>query len=171
MFPPKRTATSFPDRLNVEFALLHRERRRAMGVNRVILVGDAEDQVAVLMDNMTDTCSTKYYAVVKLLYARASKVYAIFTHGIFSGPAISRIYNAPSEAVGVTNTIPQEDEMMHSFKIQVTDISMILAEATQRADNSNCLLLVKPWPPRPPEYYDFKHCTLSLKNYFDFRIQ
>lgn len=142
-----------------------------MGVNRVILVGDAEDQVAVLMDNMTDTCSTKYYAVVKLLYARASKVYAIFTHGIFSGPAISRIYNAPSEAVGVTNTIPQEDEMMHSFKIQVTDISMILAEATQRADNSNCLLLVKPWPPRPPEYYDFKHCTLSLKNYFDFRIQ
>lgn len=47
------------------------------------------------------------------------KVYAILTHGIFSGPAISRINSAPFEAVVVTNTIPQEEKMKACPKIQV----------------------------------------------------
>jgi ribose-phosphate pyrophosphokinase len=55
----------------------------------------------------------------RLLTAGASKVYAICTHGIFSGPAISRINNSPFEAVVVTNTIPQEENMKNSNKIQV----------------------------------------------------
>ncbi|XP_068919088.1 ribose-phosphate pyrophosphokinase 2 isoform X1 [Petaurus breviceps papuanus] len=71
----------------------------------------------------------------RLLSAGATKVYAILTHGIFSGPAISRINNAAFEAVVVTNTIPQEDKMKHCSKIQVIDISMILAEAIRRTHN------------------------------------
>lgn len=46
-------------------------------------------------------------------------MYAILTHGIFSGPAISRINNACFEAVVVTNTIPQELHMKECPKIQV----------------------------------------------------
>lgn len=53
-------------------------------------------------------------------------MYAILTHGIFSGPAISRINNAAFEAVVVTNTIPQEDKMKHCSKIQV--LAILLAE-------------------------------------------
>jgi ribose-phosphate pyrophosphokinase len=49
----------------------------------------------------------------------AIKVYAICTHGIFSGPAVSRINSSPFEAVVVTNTIPQEENMQKSNKIQV----------------------------------------------------
>ncbi|VFV33650.1 ribose-phosphate pyrophosphokinase 2 [Lynx pardinus] len=73
--------------------------------------------------------------ILQLLSAGATKVYAILTHGIFSGPAISRINNAAFEAVVVTNTIPQEDKMRHCPKIQVIDISMILAEAIRRTHN------------------------------------
>jgi phosphoribosylpyrophosphate synthetase len=58
----------------------------------------------------------------RLLSAGATKVYAILTHGIFSGPAISRINSAAFEAVVVTNTIPQEDKMKHCSKIQVLSI-------------------------------------------------
>ena len=47
-------------------------------------------------------------------------MYAILTHGIFSGPAVSRINNAGFEAVVVTNTIPQETHMKESKKIQVS---------------------------------------------------
>lgn len=56
---------------------------------------------------------------VRLLEAGATKVYAILTHGIFSGPAISRINNACFEAVVVTNTIPQEQHMKDCPRIQV----------------------------------------------------
>jgi len=47
------------------------------------------------------------------------KVYAICTHGILSGPAISRINNSMFEAVVVTNTIPQDERMKAAPKIQV----------------------------------------------------
>lgn len=60
----------------------------------------------------------KLFSFGRLLSAGASKVYAICSHGIFSGPAISRINNSPFEAVVVTNTIPQEENMKNSNKIQ-----------------------------------------------------
>ncbi|XP_007889234.1 ribose-phosphate pyrophosphokinase 1 isoform X1 [Callorhinchus milii] len=130
-----KRVTSIADRLNVDFALIHKERKKANEVDRMVLVGDVKDRVAILVDDMADTCGTICHAADKLLSAGATKVYAILTHGIFSGPAISRINNACFEAVVVTNTIPQEDKMKHCPKIQVIDISMILAEAIRRTHN------------------------------------
>ena len=60
-----------------------------------------------------------FQKILRLVSAGATKVYAILTHGIFSGPAISRINDASFEAVVVTNTIPQEDKMKLCSKIQV----------------------------------------------------
>ncbi|KAK9401945.1 ribose-phosphate pyrophosphokinase 2 [Crotalus adamanteus] len=130
-----KRVTSIADRLNVEFALIHKERKKANEVDRMVLVGDVTDRVAILVDDMADTCGTICHAADKLVSAGATKVYAILTHGIFSGPAISRINNAAFEAVVVTNTIPQEEKMKHCPKIQVIDISMILAEAIRRTHN------------------------------------
>uniref|UniRef100_A0A8D0NFT0 Ribose-phosphate pyrophosphokinase 1 n=1 Tax=Sus scrofa TaxID=9823 RepID=A0A8D0NFT0_PIG len=106
----------------------------AGGAKRVTSIADRLN-VAILVDDMADTCGTICHAADKLLSAGATRVYAILTHGIFSGPAISRINNACFEAVVVTNTIPQEDKMKHCSKIQVIDISMILAEAIRRTHN------------------------------------
>uniref|UniRef100_A0A803Y9H8 Ribose-phosphate pyrophosphokinase 2 n=1 Tax=Meleagris gallopavo TaxID=9103 RepID=A0A803Y9H8_MELGA len=130
-----KRVTSIADRLNVEFALIHKERKKANEVDRMVLVGDVKDRVAILVDDMADTCGTICHAADKLVSAGATKVYAILTHGIFSGPAISRINNAAFEAVVVTNTIPQEEKMKHCPKIQFIDISMILAEAIRRTHN------------------------------------
>ena len=152
----------------MEFALIHKERKKANEVDRMVLVGDVKDRVAILVDDMADTCGTicraadksvpslvffpplsrptcparlfllkrsrllspcfihpHLYPLVflRLIDAGAIKVYAILTHGIFSGPAISRINNAPFEAVVVTNTIPQEEKMKSCPKIQVTPLS------------------------------------------------
>uniref|UniRef100_A0A8C7YHQ2 ribose-phosphate diphosphokinase n=1 Tax=Oryzias sinensis TaxID=183150 RepID=A0A8C7YHQ2_9TELE len=114
-----KRVTSIADRLNVDFALIHKERKKANEVDRMVLVGDVKDRVAILVDDMADTCGTICFAADKLIEAGALKVYAILTHGIFSGPAISRINNAPFEAVVVTNTIPQEEKMKACPKIQV----------------------------------------------------
>ncbi|XP_036902192.1 ribose-phosphate pyrophosphokinase 2 isoform X1 [Sturnira hondurensis] len=130
-----KRVTSIADRLNVDFALIHKERKKANEVDGMVLVGDVKDRVAILVDDMADTCGTICHAADKLVLAGATKVYAILTHGIFSGPAISRINSASFEAVVVTNTIPQEDKMIHCPKIQVIDISMILAEAIRRTHN------------------------------------
>ncbi len=68
---------------------------------------------------MADTCGTVCHAADKLLEAGATKIYAILTHGIFSGPALNRINSGCFEAVVVTNTIPQDKHMRECQKIQV----------------------------------------------------
>lgn len=77
----------------------------------------------ISIQNISKSCRVLSFIMLflslRLISAGATKVYAILTHGIFSGPAISRINNACFEAVVVTNTIPQEEKMKHCPKIQV----------------------------------------------------
>lgn len=56
----------------------------------------------------------------RLNEAGAKEVYCIFTHGILSGPAVSRLTEAKIKAVVVTNTIPQDDKIAQCPKIKVT---------------------------------------------------
>ncbi|NP_001233081.1 uncharacterized protein LOC100165332 [Acyrthosiphon pisum] len=130
-----KRVTSIADRLNVEFALIHKERKKANEVASMVLVGDVKERIAILVDDMADTCGTICHAAEKLTEAGATKVYAILTHGIFSGPAISRINNACFEAVVVTNTIPQDGHMKECPKIRCIDVSMMFAEAVRRTHN------------------------------------
>merc|ERR1712241_35874 len=130
-----KRVTAIADRLNVEFALIHKERKKANEVASMVLVGDAKDKIAILVDDMADTCGTICHAAEKLLEAGATKIYAILTHGIFSGPALNRINAACFEAVVVTNTIPQDRHMRECQKIQCIDVSMMFAEAVRRTHN------------------------------------
>lgn len=59
--------TSIADRLNVDFALIHKERKKANEVDRMVLVGDVKDRVAILVDDMADTCGTICHAADKLV--------------------------------------------------------------------------------------------------------
>ncbi|XP_075032352.1 ribose-phosphate pyrophosphokinase 2 isoform X3 [Calonectris borealis] len=60
-----KRVTSIADRLNVEFALIHKERKKANEVDRMVLVGDVKDRVAILVDDMADTCGTICHAADK----------------------------------------------------------------------------------------------------------
>ena len=101
-------------RLNVEFALIHKERKKANEVAGMTLVGDVKNRVAILVDDMADTCGTICCAVDKLVDAGATKVYAILTHGIFSGPALNR-YGIPNLYPRVLNDIFTKKYIFPSF--------------------------------------------------------
>jgi hypothetical protein len=60
-----------------------------------------------------------WQAAEKLREDGAKKIYAILTHGIFSGDALARLKASNFETVVVTNTIPQDKNMMECDKIQV----------------------------------------------------
>jgi ribose-phosphate pyrophosphokinase len=53
----KRVA-SLADKLDIGFALIHKERPRPNVVGRMVLVGDVKDKTAILVDDMADTCGT-----------------------------------------------------------------------------------------------------------------
>uniref|UniRef100_A0A3B4TUM8 Phosphoribosyl pyrophosphate synthetase 1B n=1 Tax=Seriola dumerili TaxID=41447 RepID=A0A3B4TUM8_SERDU len=70
--------TSIADRLNVDFCSYSQREEKANEVDRMVLVGDVTDRVAILVDDMAEH-----------VWHNCHAVYAILTHGIFSGPAIS----------------------------------------------------------------------------------
>ncbi|UZJ51992.1 hypothetical protein CBS101457_001312 [Exobasidium rhododendri] len=128
-----KRATSLADRLEVDFALFHKERKKANEVSRMVLVGNVKGKVAILVDDMADTCGTLELAAARLEESGAEKVIAIVTHGILSPPALERIQNSSLEKLIVTNTIPQGVNVQNCPKIEIIDISHVLAETIRRS--------------------------------------
>jgi len=130
-----KRATSLADQLNIAFALIHKERPRPNVVGRMMLVGDVQDKVGILVDDMADTCGTLAKASQILKEHGAKDVIAIVTHGILSGNAIETINDSCLSAVVVTNTVPLGDKLDKCSKLKVIDISGTLAEAIRRTHN------------------------------------
>ncbi|EOR01479.1 Ribose-phosphate pyrophosphokinase 2 [Wallemia ichthyophaga EXF-994] len=128
-----KRATSMADKLDLDFALFHKERKKANEVSRMILVGDCKGKTAILVDDMADTCGTLGRAAKHLVEAGAERVLAVVTHGILTGPALDVISDSCLEKVVVTNTMPQEQNQLGCEKIQVIDISQVLAETIRRS--------------------------------------
>jgi ribose-phosphate pyrophosphokinase len=66
--------------LDVDFALIHKERKKANEVSRMVLVGDVRGRPCCLVDDMADTCGTLGLAAKTLIENGATQVYAIVTH-------------------------------------------------------------------------------------------
>lgn len=78
-----KRATSMADRLDVPFALIHKERPRPGVVGRMVLVGNVKDKIAILVDDMADTCGTLDKAATTLMEHGAKEVLAIVTQYVF----------------------------------------------------------------------------------------
>lgn len=119
---------------NLPFALIHKERKVDNQVSRMTLVGDVRDQLAVIVDDMVDTCGTLITAAEKLSEAGASGVMAIMTHGVLSGPALNRIMAADClSGLVVTNSMCQVKNVENCPKLTVLDISASFAAAIQHS--------------------------------------
>lgn len=128
-----KRATSIADRLGVDFALFHKERKKANSVSRMVLVGHVKDKIAILVDDMADTCGTLCLAAHHLTEAGVAKVYAIVTHGILSGDALENVDKSRLEKLIVTNTLPQKENQAKCSKIEVIDIGPVLGEVIRRS--------------------------------------
>ena len=128
-------ATALADRLDLPFALIHKERLRANEVSKMTLVGNVQGKVAILVDDMADTCGTLAKAAETLRSNGAKEIYAIVVHGILSGNAIDVINSSELRRVVVTNTVPHEEKKKKCSKIETIDIGPTLAEAIRRTHN------------------------------------
>ena len=126
-------ATSMADRLGVDFALFHKERKKANEVSRMVLVGNVKGKVAILVDDMADTCGTLCLAARHLVEAGVEQSYAMVTHGILSGDALKSVEDSALDKLIVTNTLPQEENQAKCKKLEVIDIGPVLGEVIRRS--------------------------------------
>lgn len=127
----KRVA-ALADKLDLYFALIHKERQKANEVSRMVLVGDVRGKSCLLIDDMADTCGTLVTATNTLLDYGAKEVISIVTHGIFSGDAREKLEKSRLSRIVSTNTVPVDLDLDIFGEV---DISPTLAEAIRRLHN------------------------------------
>ena len=125
-----KTAEKMAGVLGCPLAFLHKRRSRdeADKVEVREVVGEVAGMHCVLIDDEIATASTIVQGAEALMANGADRVTAAATHGVFSGPAIDRLKNAPIAEIVVTNTIPVPEEKRLD-KIVVLSIAGILAGA------------------------------------------
>jgi len=95
------------------------------------VIGDVKDKICIIFDDMIDTAGTICEASKLLVKEGAKQVYVCAAHGIFSGPALQRLEEAPITEVIVTNSIPTTESCLPP-KIKRLSIAPILGEAISR---------------------------------------
>jgi ribose-phosphate pyrophosphokinase len=130
-----KRAQSIAGKVGLDLAIIHKERKRAGEVESMTLVGEVDGKVAVLVDDMADTCGTMCLAADTLIRFGATEVYAICTHAVLSGPAIQRISDSAIKVMAVTNTIPLSKEGEECDKMHVIDVAPMLSETIRRTHN------------------------------------
>ena len=109
-------------------------------MSEMTLVGDVEGKVAIIVDDMVDTCGTLVTAATTLHEGGAKAVYAIATHAVLSGKALERINQCEVlKEVVVTNSIPHKDHKSKCPKIKTIDISPLFAEVIRRTHNGESI--------------------------------
>ncbi|KAK4101536.1 phosphoribosyl pyrophosphokinase [Parathielavia hyrcaniae] len=141
-----KRATAIADGIGVDFALIHKvmERRPTKITDRqnasMMLVGNVADRVCILIDDLVDTGNTITRAAKLLKKEGATTIYALLTHGVFSGDAINRIKASAIDKVVVTNSVPQDEHRaLLGSKLDVLDISPIFAEAIRRVHHGESI--------------------------------
>jgi len=136
-----KRATMLADRLDVDFALINRNRTKGDAME--ILVGNVAGKNAILIDDMCDTGVTLKLAANVLTQSGAKAVYAIVTHGLLSGDAVDLIKTLPIEHLVVTNTIYQrETQRLCEPKLRTMDVSPMIAESIRRSHNGESVSLI-----------------------------
>jgi ribose-phosphate pyrophosphokinase len=100
-----KMARGFAKRLNASLAIIDKRRPQPNVSEVVNVVGDVEGSDCILVDDMIDTAGTVTEASRALKKLGAIDVYICATHALLSGPAVSRLTDAPIKEVAVTDTI------------------------------------------------------------------
>ncbi|KAJ3122517.1 ribose-phosphate pyrophosphokinase [Nowakowskiella sp. JEL0407] len=140
-----KRATAIADKLGMDFALIHKERRLVSSSTSstslqsdsdpLMLVGEVSNKVCILVDDIADTSHTITKAAHALIENGAKSVYALITHAIMSGDAIERINKSDVGEIIVSNSVPQEEHMEVCGKMRVFDVAPLFAEAIRRIHN------------------------------------
>ncbi|MBA2580460.1 MAG: ribose-phosphate pyrophosphokinase [Thermoleophilaceae bacterium] len=99
----------FAQKIGAPYALLEKERPAQQVAEIGYVIGDVRDKVAVIVDDIINTGGTLAAAAQTVIDEGASRVYAVATHGLFSGDAFQTLAQSPLSGIVVTDTVPPRD--------------------------------------------------------------
>jgi len=135
-----KRAKAISDKLESEIAIIHRANKEFLLSSsssfsfdiETMLVGDVNNKIAIIIDDIADTCTTLRLASNALKKKGATKIYALVTHGVFSNQAIEIINDSPITELVITDSIPNNHNIAKSPKLKIIPIASVLAETIRR---------------------------------------
>ena len=115
-----------------DLAIIDKRRGKANESQVINLIGDVENKVCIVPDDLIDTAGTLSNASHALKEKGAKEIIAYITHPVLSGNAIENLNNSAIDKLVVSNSIDIGDKSKKCPKIDVFDISPILSQAIIR---------------------------------------
>tara|TARA_S200000501_G_scaffold363136_1_gene393505 strand:+ start:54 stop:1001 length:948 start_codon:yes stop_codon:yes gene_type:complete len=115
-----------------DLAIIDKRREKANESQVINLIGDVENKVCIVPDDLIDTAGTLSNASHALKEKGAKEIIAYITHPVLSGNAIENLNNSAIDKLVVSNSIDIGDKSKKCPKIDVFDISPILSQAITR---------------------------------------
>jgi ribose-phosphate pyrophosphokinase len=142
--PTEELVIVSPDEGSIKRALQHQEhlggslvivdkrRSSATETRQANLIGGPiAGKTALIFDDMISTAGSMVGAVNVARQHGARKVYVGAAHGLFCGPAIARLAEAPIDQIVVTDSLPQ-DAARRLPNLKVVSVAPLLGEAIRR---------------------------------------
>jgi ribose-phosphate pyrophosphokinase len=99
----------FAQKVGAPYALMEKERPAQQVAEIGYVIGDVKGKTAVIVDDIIGTGSTLSAAAQTVLDEGAEQVFAVATHGLFSGNAFENLVSGPLSGIVVTDTVPLRD--------------------------------------------------------------
>ncbi len=115
-------------------AIVDKRREKKDQPEALHLVGNVEDKIALLLDDLVSTGTTLIEATELLLKMGAEEVRVAVTHGVFAGEAVDKLMASPIKEIVITDSLPVE-ERVSKEKFKVLSVAKLLAEAIRRIHN------------------------------------
>ena len=122
-----------------DLAIIDKRRERANESEVINVIGEVENKVCIVPDDLIDTAGTICNGASALKNKGAKKIIAFITHAVLSGNAIENINNSEIDSLIVSNTIDIDDKLKKCPKIDVFDISPVLSESIKRIDSGKSI--------------------------------
>ena len=115
-----------------DLAIIDKWREKANESEVINLIGDVENKICIVPDDLIDTAGTLSNASHALKERGAKEIIAYITHPVLSGNAVENLNNSAIDKLVVSNSIDIGDKSKKCPKIDVFDISPIIAESIKR---------------------------------------
>jgi len=134
-------ARAFAKRLNdSDLAIIDKRRPKANESQVMNIIGDVDNKICVIVDDLVDTAGTLCKAAGALKEKGAAEVKAYIAHPVLSGKAIDNINGSVLDELVVTDTIPLRENAAACNKIRQLGVANLLAETMRRISEEESVI-------------------------------
>jgi len=122
-------ARELAKRIGAPLAIVDKRREKAGEVAEMTVIGDVSGKACIIVDDICDTAGTLCKAAETLMEAGATEVHSYITHGVLSGPAVSRIEKSVMKSLVITDSIEPTEAVKNAPNIRIVPTAPMFAQA------------------------------------------